>query len=128
MRSLGRVGQNGAVTQGLSEESHTQWGAFSQSLRSDAPRAFDQELLNQFLIGVHQRSEELLAHDLKTLVEELEVAPELALEIVAFVEPALALLEAYDRSHAAFASDDDDDGAEMAYVGDADVGPGILVM
>jgi hypothetical protein len=119
------------MAQGLSEQSHTQWGAFSQSVRNDASRAFDRELLNQFLIGVHQRSEDLLAHDLKTLVDELKVAPELGRDIMAFVEPALALLEAYDRSHPGHADDgagDDDDDSEVAYVGDADVGPGILVM
>ncbi|MDP8976861.1 MAG: hypothetical protein M3N28_10950 [Actinomycetota bacterium] len=117
------------MAQGLSEQSHEQWEAFALGVGSDVSHPLDRELLNQFLIGVHQRGEELSAHDLKTLVEELDVGAELALEIVSFVEPALALLEAYDRSLTATApSDEDRDYSEGALLGDDDVAPGILVL
>lgn len=117
------------MAQGLSEQSHQQWEAFARSVGSDVSHPLDRELLNQFLIGLRLRGEELSAHDLKTLVEELDVGAELALEIVSFVEPALALLEAYDRSLTATAAPDEDgDDPEGAYVGDADVGPGILIL
>jgi len=125
------------MAQGLSEQSQAQWAAFARSVGSDGSGPLDRELLDQFLIGVHRRGEELSAHDLGMLVEELEaeVATELARETTAFVEPALALLEAYDRSHVDAgddASEDDDSGddddSEGAYVGDADVAPGILVI
>ncbi len=118
------------MAQGLSEESHRQWGAFARSVGSDVSHPLDRELLDQFLIGVHQRGEELSAHELKTLVDQLEVDPELARELVAFVEPAMGLLQAYDRSRPApdYDADYDDDDADAAYVGDDEVGPGILVM
>ncbi len=114
------------MPKGLSEQSQEQWGAFARSVSSDVSHPLDRELLDQFLIGLHQRGEELSAHDLKTLVDQLDVDAELAREVVAFVEPALALLEAYDRSRPPV--EDDDDGPDVTYVGDADVGPGILVI
>jgi len=113
------------VTQGLSEESQALWEALAGGVADGVSHPLDRELFNQFLIGVHQRDEELTAHDLRTLVEELCVAPELAREMVAFTEPALGLLEAYDRSRPA---QQDDDDSESAYVGDDDVDPGILVI
>ncbi len=119
------------MAHGLSERSQEQWGAFARSLSSDVSRPLDRELLDQFLIGVHRRGEELSAHELKTLVEQLEVGPELARELMAFIEPAMGLLEAYDRSgdgHGDDDDDDDDDGSQAAYVGDDEVGPGILVI
>lgn len=118
--------------QGLSEQSQEQWGAFALSVGSGVSRPLDRELLDQFLIGVHQRGEELSAHELKTLVEQLEVDPELARELVAFVEPAMGLLETYDRFRSPVDEGDDHDDHdhddEVAYVGDDEVGPGILVM
>ncbi len=116
------------MAQGLSEQSNAQWGAFVQSAGGDASGPLDRELLNEFVIGVHRRGDELSAHELKTLVEELGVEAEMALEIMAFIESGLALLEAYDRS--AVATDDEDgyDYPEGARVGEDDVGPGILVM
>ncbi len=114
--------------QGLSEQSQRQWEALARSVGSEASLPLDRELLDQFLIGVHQRGEELSAHELKTLVEQLEVDPELARELIGFVEPAMGLLQAYDRSRPAADYDDDGEDAEVASVGDDDVGPGILVM
>ena len=118
------------MVHGLSQRSRAQWAAFAQSVGSDGYGPPDQELLNRFLIGVHQRGEELLAHDLKELVDDLEVSPELALEVVSLVESGFALLEAYDRSSAGNGSDDeeDEDQPEAAFVGDDDVAPGILVI
>jgi len=96
-------------------------------MSGDVSHPLDRELLDQFLIGVHRRREELSAHELKTLVEQLEVSPEMARELMAFVEPAMALLEAYDRSRSAV---EDGDEPDEAYVGDDDdeVRPGILVI
>ncbi|MDQ3680681.1 MAG: hypothetical protein M3378_09115 [Actinomycetota bacterium] len=112
------------MTQGLSEQSMAEWAAFARVAGSDVSRPLDLELLNHFLIGVHLRGEEISAHELKMLVDRLEVSPELALELVSFVAPALGLLEAYDRAR----SDDDDDGFEGDLVGDDEVAPGILVI
>ncbi|MDQ3569287.1 MAG: hypothetical protein M3396_01435 [Actinomycetota bacterium] len=112
------------MTQGLSEQSMAQWAAFAQAVGSDVSRPLDRELLNDFLIGVHRRGEELSAHELKTLVDQLEVSPELALELVSFVAPALGLLEDYDRAR----DDDDDNGLESDLEGEDEVGPGILVI
>ena len=105
------------MAQGLSERSLSEWSAFAQSAGADASNPFDRDLLNRFLIGVHNRGEELSAHELKTLVDELDMAPELARELISFVGPALALLHAYDR---ATGFDDDDD--------DFEIGPGVLVI
>lgn len=89
----------------------------AQSVGADASNPFDRDLLNRFLIVVHNRGEEVSAHELKTLVDELDVGPELARELISFIGPALALLEAYDR---ATGFDDDDD--------DFEIGPGVLVI
>ncbi len=102
------------MDQGLSERSLAAWEAFAQSVGEDGGRPLDRDLLIRFLIGVHQRGEELTAHDLKLLADQLEVEPELARQVVAFIEPALALLQAYDRI-----GEDDDD---------LDMGPGVLVL
>jgi hypothetical protein len=114
------------VTQALSEQSLAEWEAFARSAGGDVPGPLGPELLYQFLIGVHRRGEELSAHELKTLVDQLEMGPELARELMDFVGPAMELLEAYDRSLAA--AEDDEDDPEVAYVGDDEVGPGILVI
>ena len=118
--------------QALSEQSLREWDAVATSMGTDASRPLDRELLNRFLIGVHRRGEELSAHDLALLVGELDVQPELARELVSFIEAGLALLEDYDRlspegDDEPAAEEDDDDDMGGRYVGDADVGPGILV-
>ena len=126
------------MPQGLSEHSLAEWAAFAQSAGPGGLQPADQ-LLHQFIIGVHRRGEELTAHALKTLVDELDVQPDLARDLVSFVPPALALLEAYDRARGAAAEDiegddmegDDMDGDDMEgeLVGDSEgVGPGILVL
>jgi hypothetical protein len=112
------------VTQGLSEESQALWDAMARGMADGVSHPLDRELLNQFVIGVHRRGEELSAHELKTLAEQLDAEPELVAEVVAFVEPALGLLEAYDRTRPTPVDNEDDDD----YVGDDDVGPGILVI
>ena len=96
----------------LSQESLQEWEAVAASLGTDASRPLDRELLNRFLIGVHSRGEELSAHDLALLLDELDVQPERARELVSLIEAGLGLLEDYDRLR----------GAEGA------VGPGILVI
>ena len=125
------------MPQGLSEHSLAEWAAFAQSAGPGGLQPADQ-LLHRFLIGVHCRGEELTAHALKTLVDELDVQPDLARDLVSFVPPALALLEAYDRARGVAAADtegDDTDGDNMdgddmegELVGDSEVGPGILVL
>lgn len=111
-------------------------------VESDVSHPLVRELLNQFLIGVHRRGEELSAHDLKTLVDQLDVEPELATELVSFIEPALGLLDDYDRycrvdpdAHTDTDTDtdvedddDEDDGSGVEFVGDTEVAPGILVI
>ena len=130
------------MPQGLSERSLAQWAAFAQSAGPGGLQPADQ-LLHQFIIGVHRRGEELTAHALKTLVDELDVQPDLARDLVSFVTPALALLEAYDHARGVAAEDmqdDDMDGDDMdnddmdnddmegQLVGESEVGPGILVL
>ncbi len=112
----GRGGSSILVGMPLSERSLSEWSAFAQSAGADASKPLDRDLLNRFLIVVHNRGEELSAHELKTLVDELDVGPDLARELISFIGPALALLEAYDR---ATGSGDDDD---------FDIGPGVLVI
>ena len=115
------------MTRALSQQSLEEWEAFARSAGSDMSGPLDRDLFHQFLIGVYRRGEVLLAHELKTLVDQMEVGTELARELMAFAGPAMALLEAYDRCLAPV-DDDDDDDSEAAFVGDADVGPGILVI
>ncbi len=118
------------VAQGLSEQSLAEWETFAQSAGGDVPGPLGPELLYQFLIGVHRRGEELSAHELKTLVDQMEMGPELARELLDFVGPAMELLGAYDRSLSAADHDDDEDedDPEVAYVGNDEVGRGILVI
>ena len=111
------------MTHGLSDRSIAEWREFAESVDGTADDPLDRELLNQFLIGVHNRGEELAAHQLKTLVDELDLEPELARELIAFVGPALALLEAYDRE---LAPADNEFGQVVD--DDFDVGPGVLVL
>lgn len=117
---------------GLSEESQEQWRAFAVSVEAGTSEVVEREMLNQFLIGVHERGEELSAHDLKTLVDELDPPPELTRELISFIAPALGLLETYDRSVRSRESHDgeadDEEEPETAFVGDDEVGPGILVI
>ncbi len=124
--SIGPLGHNGDVNQALSEQSLAEWEALAQGAGGDVPGPMGPELLYQFLIGVHRRGEELSAHELKTLVDQVEMGPELARELMDFMGPAMELLEAYDRSLSA--TDDEEEDPEVAYVGDDDVGPGILVI
>lgn len=90
------------------------WEAFAQSVGEDGSRPLDRDLLNRFVIGLYYRGEELTAHDLKLLADGLEVEPELAREVVSFIEPALALLQAFDRT--------------CGYDDDLEMGPGVLML
>ena len=111
------------MTGGLSERSRQDWKEFVESLGSGGSQPVERELLYRFLIGVHRRGEELYAHELKTLLDDAGVEPEVSGELIAFIEPALGLLRAYDVAASDF---DDDDGFEGG--GEFDVGPGILVI
>ncbi len=70
------------MAQGLSERSLSEWSAFAASAGADASKPLDRDLLFRFLIVVHNRGEELSAHELKSLVDELDVAPELGQELI----------------------------------------------
>lgn len=104
------------MTQGLSERSLNAWQAFAQSAGSDASDPLDRDLLNHFVITVHYAGDSIPAHELKTLVDELDVHPDLAQGVADFVAPALALLQAYDR----YGQLEDDE--------DMEVGPGVIVL
>ena len=82
--------------QGLSERSIEDWHAFVQALGGDVSAPVAQAYLNQFLIGVHRRGEELYAHEIKSLLDESDVQPDTARDLLAFVCPALNLLAEYD--------------------------------
>ncbi|MGH9155102.1 MAG: hypothetical protein ACRD1K_04475 [Acidimicrobiales bacterium] len=71
----------------------------------------DRLALAPFLVGVHRAGEEVVAHDLAVLVDEAGVPAGERDSLLAYIEAALHLLEAYDRS---LASDEDD----LDYPGD----------
>jgi hypothetical protein len=104
------------MAQGLSDRSLSAWYDFAQTFESGADGPLDRDLLNRFIIRVHTSGEELTPHQLKTLVDELDLSSEEAAALIAYIEPALGLLAAYDR---ATSLDDDDD---------FEVGPGVLVL
>ena len=114
--------------QGLSERSLADWVALAETVAAEGPLPGDGELLlHQFVIGVHARGEELTAHELKTLVDGLDTHPDRARDLMSFVPPALALLEAYDRVQ----GEGDAEETEAELYGDVDgeveIGPGTLV-
>lgn len=78
----------------VSGRSRRDWQAF---VAAAGEQPLDRELLHRFLIGVHRRGEALYAHDFKTLLEEASLPSDTQEELISFVEPALALLRAYDR-------------------------------
>jgi hypothetical protein len=103
----------------LSEQAQAEWAAF---MEATGEAAIDRDMLNRFLIGLHRRGESLYAHDLKTLLDEASLPPDARDEVMAFVEPALSLLAAYDRVQ----SEEDEwyvDAAELD-----DFGPGDLIL
>ena len=111
------------MTGGLSERSRQDCKEFVESLGSGGSQPVERELLYRFLIGVHRRGEELYAHELKTLLDDARVDPEVSGELISFIEPALGLLHAYDVAASNF---DDEDGFDGG--GEFDVGPGIMVI
>lgn len=116
------------MSEGLSERSLAEWRAFAESAGADASSPFDRDLLNRFLVVVHNRREELSAHELETLVDALDVGPDLAHELISFMGPALALLEDYDRLNGYEDSVDDDLDYDLDDDDEFDVGPGVLVL
>ena len=108
------------MAQGLSERSLADWQAFARSAGQDASKPLDRDRLNRFIVGVYQRREQFAAHELKMLIDELEVQPELARELVSFIEPAFGLLAAYAPQY----DHDDDEGLDD----DIEAGPGVLVI
>ncbi len=118
---------------GLSEFSLREWSALAQSLGGAEPASLAQERLNQFLIGIHSRGEELHAHELKSLLDKSDVHPDVAQELVSFIAPALALLADYDL---ALAAEEEGEGGEDGEDGDQylagddefDVEEGVLII
>lgn len=78
----------------LSERARADWQAF---VESGGEASLDRDLLHAFLIGIHRRGEKLHAHDLKVLLDEAALPLDVQEGLIAFVEPALALLTAYQR-------------------------------
>ena len=78
----------------LSEQAQADWAAFTEATTE---ASLDRDMLNRFLIGLHRRGENLYAHDLKTLLDEAALPAEAREQVMAFVEPALSLLAAYDQ-------------------------------
>lgn len=75
----------------------------------------DRQALTPFIIGLHGRGEDWTAHDLGLLLNELELPVADKDDLVAYVNDAMLLLDAYDRVRwtdaGAAVEDDDDDGA-----------------
>lgn len=82
----------------------------------------DRQTLTPFIIGLHRRGEDWTAHDLGLLLDELGMPVADKDDVVAYVNDALVLLDAYDR-----AVDDDELGEDVPDVGDEER-PGWLVI
>jgi len=74
----------------------------------------DRQALTPFIIGLHGRGEDWTAHDLGLLLNELELPVADKDDLVAYVNDAMLLLDAYDRVRAPDDGDDDDDGPTPA--------------
>lgn len=57
----------------------------------------DRQALTSFIIGLHRRGEDWTAHDLGLLLDELAMPVADKDDVVAYVNDALGLLDAYDR-------------------------------
>lgn len=57
----------------------------------------DRQALTPFIIGLHGRGEDWTAHDLGLLLNELELPVADKDDLVAYVNDAMLLLDAYDR-------------------------------
>lgn len=57
----------------------------------------DRQALTSFIIGLHRRGEDWTAHDLGLLLDELGMPVADKDDVVAYVNDALVLLDAYDR-------------------------------
>ncbi len=108
----------------LSEEAQAGWRAL---VEASAGASLDRDLLHAFLIGLHRSGEELYAHDLKVLLDEAGLAAAVQEEVIGFVEPALALLDAYDRKLAEERADADE-GWGWYDEEVTEIGPGDLVL
>jgi len=96
----------------LSERSSGELRALAAG--TDGPAALlDRATLAPFLVGVHRRGEEVAANELAALLDEAGVPAGERDGLVAYVEAAFHLLDAYDRSlrrdHAAHGDSDHGD-------------------
>jgi hypothetical protein len=90
----------------LSKQAQQDWQAFIETIDNVA---MERDQLNAFLIGIHRRRETLYAHELKVLLSKTPLPPSAQDELVSFIEPALALLTAYDQ---VLQSEDEEDEDE----------------
>lgn len=105
----------------LSERSQVQWHQLTAG-EDGRVAALDREALAPWLVGIHLRGEELSAHDLRGLLDELDLPDDERDGLVAYVEAALGLLATYDVALAF----DDEDAPNVSAEGEAP--PGWLVI